>query len=271
MWTYAVDLRPLLYVSGRIRPSGRFVTTAQERHAGSSERQYLCKRYFHGYINRIYCGRGKTDNILGHTTESKTQSSMSSTSNGEQAEWLTLDAKSEFESDDEALESLVQLKEITFDDVFSNRETNLESEDEEGISIFFYDDDSNSLTLSINGEGDLIIHLTLTLEKIEIVPQIMNRLLGTLDSITPHHSHIIMKFDIPFNSLDLPIKESDMDITGIKISSDEGSYVIIDDGSGGINVNHQIDGFSSIDSEFPKNFLAESPENVRKLVTEELT
>lgn len=49
----------------------------------------------------------------------------------------SLTAKSEFEDDESALEALVQLKDVDFGEVYNNRVTSLDSDEDEGISISF--------------------------------------------------------------------------------------------------------------------------------------
>jgi len=152
---------------------------------------------------------------------------MSNDGSGEN-EYISIRATSGFQDDDEALETLVQLKELEFGDIFTKSETSLNNEEGEGIHIQFSNDNNfNQLLLSTDESGDVVIALSLIQECIPESSDVFSKLYNKIDGIKIDNIDLIQVYDIPFSSLDLPIKQdSEYNVTGIKISEEPADYVI---------------------------------------------
>lgn len=159
---------------------------------------------------------------------------------------FSLSAYSDFEGDDEALEALVQVKELDFGEVFNSRDTQLDTGEGESIMIQFYHDDMfNSLNISGGNESDIMITLNLTGEDINKAGSVLKNILDCIGGMTIETVNLYKTYDVPFASLQLPIEDgTDHYVTGLRIERDEREYII-----------QQQD-----DDETSVNMLLESPE-----------
>lgn len=144
------------------------------------------------------------------------------------SEFLSIRATSGFQDDDEALENLVQMKEMEFGSTLSNTETSLNTEENESIHIKFSDDNNNNqLTLSVGDDSDIIITLQLVQDEMSTSDEIFDKLSENLDEINIVSVDLFMTYELPFTSLQLPIKEdTPHDVSGIKITHEGAGYVI---------------------------------------------
>lgn len=143
-------------------------------------------------------------------------------------EMLNVGATAEFSDDEEALEALVQLKELDFGDVFNDRVTELDDEETEGLSIsFFHDDLDNSLYLHSTSDSNVHINLALGGDYLERAGPVFEKVIENLESVAIDSILLLAHFDYPFNSLNLPLaEESEHEITGIKLIDDGVEYII---------------------------------------------
>ena len=147
---------------------------------------------------------------------------------GSPNEILTLSAASEFENNDQALESLVQLKELDFGEEFINRDTKLETDEGESISIHFHHDDKiNTLYLTVNSETNIMITLSLGGNDITRADSVLERIFESTGNVTIKEVNLYKIYDVDFNSLQLPISDdTEHQVTGIKITHDNREYII---------------------------------------------
>lgn len=147
---------------------------------------------------------------------------------------LTVSAKSTFDDDDEALEALVQLKDLDFEHSFDERETQLDNDESESILIRFYQDEGyNSLNLTAGPDSDVRINLSLVDDAISDGSRIMTQITERISGVELDHIDIYREMTIPFGSLDLPIVEGEgCQVTGIKLRSDEVDYIIQEEEEG---------------------------------------
>jgi hypothetical protein len=151
------------------------------------------------------------------------------------SEFISIRATSEFQDDDEALENLVQMKEIQFENTLPKTETSLNTDENESIHVRFSSDENlNQLTLSVGDGGSIKISLTLIKSSISESPSIFDKLSDNLKDIRIVDIDLFREYELPFNSLTLPIKEdSSHEVSGIKINHDAASYVIQSSEDGG--------------------------------------
>jgi len=145
----------------------------------------------------------------------------------------TIHASSPFPDDNEALEALVQLKNIDFGDLFSNRETQLDAEEGEGIAITFYNPEGlNSLSLNTTSESNVSINLTLAGDDVENAEAVLKRIKERVGKINVHHIDSFRYIDISFDELELPIKDdTPHQVIGIRIRRDVADYIVQHDTS----------------------------------------
>lgn len=137
-------------------------------------------------------------------------------------------ASSSFESDEEALEALVQLKDINLDKWFSERDTDLDSEDGEGIHISFYNETApNHLTLHTTSESEVNVFLRLVDDDLDSSAEILNLIRDVTGSLNIREKVIYKQFEEPFDSLNLPITEdTELAVVGIRIEEGNSDYII---------------------------------------------
>lgn len=182
-------------------------------------------------------------------------------------------ASSSFDNDEEALEALVQLKELDFGQLFTNRDTQLDSNEGQGISITFYHDEkSHFLALRTQDESNISISLTLADDVINEIPEVLNKMLPHVGSITHEDTVVYNKFDRVFESLDLPLKEDrDLNIVGIRISQGKMNYIIQeDDDNDGIEVTMIKEFEQKFEDVVPADFAIKEVEDTTRFIEEEL-
>ena len=133
--------------------------------------------------------------------------------------WSVVRGEAEYSSAEEALENLVQLKDVEFSEIFNDRETELESEDSEGISIKFrHSDKSNWLSLSTDSDHQLQVGLSLVDDNIQDFESVLSEILKRIPPLTLNNTTAVKKYDLNFRSLNLPIREDwEPEITGIRL------------------------------------------------------
>lgn len=185
--------------------------------------------------------------------------------------WINQRGRASFSSADEALERLVELKDVNFNDTFTNRDTELESAEGDGVSIVYYHEDvRNSLSLYTDEENDLSIRLGLVDDYCDDASNVMNKLLDCVSPITFEQTTVAKKFDIPFESLDLPIVDNpDLNVQGIRITHSGIDY-IIQETDDHINVTATIDTDTEIEDAVAEDFIMKHIESIDKFVTEVL-
>lgn len=141
---------------------------------------------------------------------------------------LTLHAESEFADDEEALEALVNLKEMDVEDVFTNRDTQLDSDDGDGISIRFHTQDSiNYLSLTTDSESNVHISLRLDEESIPQTESILDRIQDEIGDIDLRHIDTYRDSDTPFDEFDFPIVEdTEHNVRGIRIDQGNCQFIV---------------------------------------------
>lgn len=166
---------------------------------------------------------------------------------------VTVQATSHFEDDDEALEALVQLKEIELGDVFTDRDTQLDADDGEGISIVFsHDEIYNHLHLQTDTESNVDLSLSLSNEHVDSSSSILNKILEKVGPITTESLILFKTFEMSFQSLNLPLdQDTELDVTGIKIRRDNTTYIIQEDDEGKVSVSTNRDVEQEIEDTFP--------------------
>lgn len=141
--------------------------------------------------------------------------------------WVSVHGDALFESADDALECLVQLKELKFGDVFTDRETELDSEENDRISIQFSNSDNfNSLRVYTDSENELTVRLSLEGEYPKQGSQIMSKILDHIPPITISNITVMKEYDTPFAALELPIVNSNYDVIGIRINHEGVDYIL---------------------------------------------
>jgi len=177
-----------------------------------------------------------------------------------------------FESSDAALEKLVQIKEIDFGDVFTNRDTTLESEMQRGISItFFHDEFLDHLHFAIDDEDKLTINLRLDDDRYQEFDTIHSKILERLSTITVEDVMITKEFDFRFSSLDVPISdETELDIRGVKVRHGGVDYIIQEQESEGIVAFGQRTVDRELTQESSENVLESELEDLDRFVQEVL-
>lgn len=150
---------------------------------------------------------------------------------------------SKFDEDEKALEALVQLKELEFGEVFNDRETQLDTDKGESLSIRFYHDGKfNSLHLSSKEDSDILVRLTLADDEIPHAENVLRKLMQSLDDLTIETINIHKKYDVLFNNLHLPIREDmDYQVIGLRIEKDGREYIIQQGDDEGTSVYMQLE------------------------------
>lgn len=143
-------------------------------------------------------------------------------------EFFSVRASSAFEGDEEALEALVQLKELDFGDIFNNRDTQLDTDEGETLSInFSHDSAYNSLRLSTSEESNVGIALSLTDEHMYQAETVLQKLSENIDGMAIDIISIYTIFDVHFTNLNLPIREdTDLHIIGLRVEQNDREYII---------------------------------------------
>jgi len=140
---------------------------------------------------------------------------------------IVIGGSTEFQDDDAALEALVQLKELSFGDVFDERDTSIDSEEGDGISIIFYHtDQGNSLRLHTADEGNVHISCDLSGESILEAQNVLTTVGDEVGEIVLSRVTAMRFLEVAFDSLDFPIREeTEHDVTGIRITESDAAYV----------------------------------------------
>lgn len=187
-------------------------------------------------------------------------------------EFASVEATSSFKSDEEALEALVQLKELDFGDLFTNRDTQLEPDEEQGIAIHFYHDEvTNSLNLNTDSDSRLRIHLSLAGDDIKETGSVLNKILELVNPITQKEITIFKEFDRIFQSLDLPIQEeSDLEVVGIRVRRNNADYIIQETEDDKVLVTVRKEEEQEFEEVFPENFMLEDVNRATEFIEEEL-
>lgn len=186
--------------------------------------------------------------------------------------FASIEATSSFESDEEALEALVQLKELDFGDLFTNRDTQLEPDEEQGISIHFYHDEvSNSLNLNTDSDSSLRIHLSLADEDIGKSATVLNSILEIVKPIIQKEITIFKEFNRTFQSLELPIQEgSDLEVVGIRVRRDQTDYIIQGTENDQVLVTVRREEEREFEDRVPEDIVLEDINQATEFIEEEL-
>lgn len=142
-------------------------------------------------------------------------------------DYIAVAGSTEFEDDDTALEALVQLKELTFGDTFNDRETSIDSEESDGISILFYHTEENNRLRVYTTEGGHV-HITCRLEEDFALnaQDILETIADEIGGMEISHASAVRFLELAFDSLDFPIQPSTSHkVTGIRITEPEANYI----------------------------------------------
>jgi len=197
---------------------------------------------------------------------------MSALSEDSPVNWSQARASSTFESGEAALEALVQLKDIELGDLFTNRDTRLDSEEDEGISItFFHDERPNSLVLRVTEDTQLRIQFIVDNEEADLSSKLFNEILDVTGGLTRDELIISTELDRPYASLDTPVRENaDLDIVGLRIAEPDGDYIVQESESGDISVIFHDKNEMVYDSEFPPDFIIGKINGIEEFLAENL-
>lgn len=162
------------------------------------------------------------------TDEGPTSCVTMSESEGMPSQLFRVEAYSEFESDDDALEALVQLKELDFGNLFDEREVKLDSAEDEGISINFHHSEvHNSLHLNSGDDSNVSIYLTLVNDDLSEAGSVFSSIKDSIGEMMFKSIQLFKNFDVDFHSLDLPIEEStDLSVIGIRIDESNREFIV---------------------------------------------
>lgn len=137
--------------------------------------------------------------------------------------------KTEFDSDEDALEKIVELKDLNFGDPFSEKDTELETEDDEGIIVSYYDsDEDNHIHFYTQEEGN-IVNTTLHLkdDQIELANELLSQTLDYLEGINVDSTNVSIYFDLAFEELELPIKKgTEFNVKGLRVDKNDTKTII---------------------------------------------
>ncbi|WP_128904788.1 hypothetical protein [Halorubrum amylolyticum] len=144
--------------------------------------------------------------------------------------WASILAYGGFESTDDALETLIKLRDVDFGDVFTDQDTELDSEGDEGISIQFYHEDiPTRLRLAVDADNELSVRLTVSGDNCEHAESILNKILEEIESVTADEITVFYQSSREFVELELPIKEStEFRVTGMRLDHDGVDHIIQD-------------------------------------------
>lgn len=151
---------------------------------------------------------------------------------------VRVEAISEYEDDEEALENIVGIKDAEFDNIFTNRATDLDTDGESGISLTFtHDDKENVLYISTDDSSNINIDLYLDSEDIAQSGEVLKKIHNYVADLKVKKLTIFKLYDIPFRSLDLPIdEETNLEVAGIKVRKRGGDYIIQENDEGNVSV-----------------------------------
>lgn len=163
-----------------------------------------------------------------HTHKEKTMSDEQ-TQEGPEV-WASILAYGGFESTDDALETLIKLRDVDFGDIFTDQDTELDSEGDEGLSIQFYREDvPTRLRLAVDADNELSVRLTVSGDNCEHAESILNKILEEIGSVTADEITVFYESSRGFIELDLPIKEStEFRVTGMRLNHDGVDHIIQD-------------------------------------------
>lgn len=184
---------------------------------------------------------------------------------------VMIEASSEFESDEDALEALVQLKDLDFADVFLEKETQLDPEEGQSISISFYNEDTrDSLHLYTAPDSNLQIWLHLSDDTIDNGSQILNDILPLVGPISIDDIAVYRKFEQPFHEFDLPLSEdSELNVIGIRIEIDDAQYIIQEGEEEGTQVSMISSGLE-FDEVVPEDYIRGEANKIAQFLEEHL-
>lgn len=211
-----------------------------------------------------------------HTGYNGLQTLYSKNMSGEQADspqsWSMVEAISSFDSDESALEALVQLKDLDFGDIFTNRDTDLDEEEQGGISIRFYHDEKiNSLFFRVRSDSDIHITVALSESEADEFNRVLNKVLRVVGPITYHEITIRKEFDRPFSSLELPIEDDpEMQVVGIRIRRGSCDYIIQETDNDRLSVTMVDETEEEIADSFPDDFVLRDIEEIQNLIEVDL-
>lgn len=181
-------------------------------------------------------------------------------------------ATSSFEDNEQALEALVELKEMDFGEVFTNRDTELDADEGRGISIFFYHDEmSNYLNLYTDSDNELRISLALVGDSVSEAALIVNQLLSRIDLISNDLIMIHDEFERSYQSLDLPIeKDAELHIVGVRIEHEGADYIIQEDDDGDTSVTMTREPAEELKESVSDDFVVMDVDRLSQFMKEEV-
>jgi hypothetical protein len=181
-------------------------------------------------------------------------------------------ATSSFEDNEQALETLVELKEIDFGDVFTSRDTELDADEERGISIFFYHDEiPNYLNLHTGPDSELRISLALVGDNVSDAARIINQILTHIDLISNDLIMIRDEFERAYQSLDLPIEEdAELHVIGVRIKHEGVDYVIQEGEDSDTSVTMTKEPAEELEESVPDEFIIADVNRLSQFMEEEV-
>lgn len=197
---------------------------------------------------------------------------MSALPEDQPVNWSQVRASSTFESGEAALEALVQLKEIELGDLFTNRDTQLDSDENEGISItFFHDEQPNSLILRLTNDTQLQVRFFVDNREADLAAELFDEILAVTEQLSRDELVISKEFDQPYTSLETPFEEdTELDIVGLRIAEPDGDYIVQKSESGDINVLFSDKTEAMYDEEIPAMFITGKIKEIEEFLHERL-
>lgn len=185
---------------------------------------------------------------------------------------VRVEATSDFEDDEEALENIVGIKDVEFENIFTDKETDLDTDGESGISLTFtHDEKENVLYITTDDSSSLNIDLYLDGEDIAQSGTVLRKIHNYIPDLTVTNMNVFGIYDIPFRSLDLPIDDdTDLEVSGIKFRNQGGDCIIQETDEGKVSVLFLKEVNVGIEDESEFDIVNPEVDQINDLVMEDL-
>lgn len=143
-------------------------------------------------------------------------------------DFLTIDAVKFFDSDEDIIDVLSDIRGVEEPDFFNRQTVSLDVEDREDIGISLLAEESNNMRLHVGDEqGEFHVHATFTPDNFDPFLFMFNKVLDiianfTIQTLTGHY-HIHLNFSKLCIS---PPEDLDGELVGVRVERDEGNYII---------------------------------------------
>lgn len=182
------------------------------------------------------------------------------------------EGRATFEDDEEALQTLAEMKDMEFGDYFTSRSTNLGDEESQGISLSFYHDEvDNFLRLSTESESELLIRLNLQNDDISSVREVIGKVLSEVGPINQEEIIAYKRYEIPFGSLNTPIEDDpDLEINGLRLTVNGSDIIVQEKEDAEIAVQLRNTEEQEYEDELPEDFFSRYFESIESLIEGDL-